>query len=220
MTPRNSSNTRKKDDQNPEDWAEDNSDFPADPYYPKESFPEYDKLQTDNSLNPDYNDFAIDGSESEIEDIDQYTENYESIQKVESPNKEITIRLPLRCVGSGIGGFVAGGAVGGVFGLFQGITEGYSLGIIRDRSFPGVLAGITFSSALSFGTWLGSYQFTKCSLISVRGKRDPFNSFGGGFVAGFLSSIRTRSPPAMIVSGLASGALMSVLDFMPRSTPI
>jgi hypothetical protein len=48
--------------------------------------------------------------------------------------------------------------------------------------------------------------------MQTRRKNDSFNSFGGGFAAGVVGSLSSRSPRMIVASGLGSGVLMAILD--------
>lgn len=129
---------------------------------------------------------------------------------------EIKIGPPLYCLGTCVLAFGQGALAGSIFGFFQGISEGVSSGTIRDPAFPRFLGASTAASGLSLGVWLSAFSGTKCSLTAIRGKKDGFNSFGGGFVAGVVSTLRSRSPSTMIAVGLSSGAAMALIDSLSR----
>mmetsp|Transcript_8304 Transcript_8304/g.8462 ORF Transcript_8304/g.8462 Transcript_8304/m.8462 type:complete len:218 (-) Transcript_8304:69-722(-) len=133
---------------------------------------------------------------------------------IQLPNAgpKITIGAPVFCTVTGVVAFVQGGIVGGVVGLFQGISHGVQLGVLREPSFPRQLSAVVGSNGRSFGLWMGTYTGVKCTLRSARGRNDMLNSFGAGFAAGVVGSMHTRSRSTMIMSGMASGSLMAILD--------
>lgn len=67
----------------------------------------------------------------------------------------------------------------------------------------------TFNTAL----WLASYHSTKCLMKIARGgKNDMLNSFVGGFTAGSLSALATKSAPAVIISGFSVGFMFCYFE--------
>ena len=122
------------------------------------------------------------------------------------------------CTILGIGNFVQGGVVGGAVGSIHAIADGFTTGIRHDPGFGRYVVQAGVSSAASFGVWLGVFTSSKCVLKLSRGKSDLFNSFWAGTSAGMASSLRTRNPRIIAVSGLASGVLMTALDAFGGTT--
>jgi hypothetical protein len=116
------------------------------------------------------------------------------------------------CTAIGVANFIQGGILGGVIGTFHASIDGFSNGYSRQPGFGRFLFSSGVSSAASFGGWLGAYTSVKCYMKSTRAKDDFLNSFGGGFAAGMVGTLRSRNPRIMIISGLGSGVLMSILD--------
>jgi hypothetical protein len=125
---------------------------------------------------------------------------------------KVKISPEVGCTVAAAVNFIEGGVVGALVGGVHAVVDGYSHGFARQAGFGRYVVGASLGSAVSFGGWLGSYKGTKCYMRAMRGKDDTLNSFGGGFVAGLVGSLRTRNPRVMVVSGIGSGILMSVLD--------
>jgi hypothetical protein len=83
---------------------------------------------------------------------------------------------------------------------------------VRGGALASVVIGNTASSAGSFALWLGTYSGAKCSIQALRGRKDQFNSFGAGFLAGAVGTVRMRSARIMLMSGIGSGFLMALLE--------
>ncbi len=68
-------------------------------------------------------------------------------------------------------------------------------------------------SAVSFGAWIGTYRGAQCSMVVARGgKKDAFNAFAAGFVAGALPALPTRNPRVILFSALGSAGLMGSIE--------
>lgn len=149
-------------------------------------------------------------AKNEVSKIEDYLNNSDiDYQKIARLPNSLKISL---CAALGISYALVGGAIGSVFGTFQGITQGVSSQLHRQ---PTQLARFTmqcaFSNGVSFGMWLGCYSSVKCTSGVMRNKDDALNAFFGGSVAGALSSIRSRSAPLIIASGLSGGVLMAIM---------
>ena len=92
--------------------------------------------------------------------------------------------------------------------MFENIVSG----LFRHPDFARELGAATVTSGLSFGAWVGVFSATKCTLRVARGKKDIMNTFGGGFMAGVVTTMKTRSPTTMLASGIGSGILLAAFD--------
>lgn len=84
------------------------------------------------------------------------------------------------CVIEGVVHGFQGAIIGSVFGGFTGVTEGLQAGA---RGKPLVLFTLARAagSAMSFGSWIGVYHGSKCSMLVARGgKKDALNAFVAG----------------------------------------
>ena len=177
-------------------WSEDNDPFAttggAEPSFNSEGFAE--ESDADN----------LDGLDGE--------EGLGAKKKQGGEDKRAQISGTAYCTILGLGNFIQGGIVGGAVGTVHAVVDGFTTGLRNEPGFGRYVLQAGGSSAVSFGVWLGSYSATKCTLRISRGKNDLFNSFGAGSIAGMISSLRTRNPRIIVVSGVASGILMTALD--------
>ena len=134
------------------------------------------------------------------------------VKKQPSLEKRPQLSGTAYCTILGLGNFIQGGIVGGAVGTVHAVVDGFTTGLRNEPGFGRYVMQAGGSSAASFGVWLGSYSATKCTLRISRGKNDLFNSFGAGTIAGMISSLRSRNPRIIVVSGVASGVLMTALD--------
>lgn len=126
---------------------------------------------------------------------------------------KIRIDDSVLCPLTGVAAFIQGGVVGGVVGLFSGISQTIGNGAaIEGGSIPKYLGYSIARSSWGFGVFMGTYSGTKCFMRTSRGRSDLLNTFAAGFAAGYVGSLHTRSQRTMLLSGAASGALMTVLD--------
>lgn len=99
-----------------------------------------------------------------------------------------------------------------IFGVFGGVSEGMSAGARGKPLVQHVLLRAR-GSALSFGSWIGMYQGSKCSMVVARGgKKDAFNAFAAGFAAGAVPALPTRNPRVILFSALGSAGLMGSIE--------
>ncbi len=107
--------------------------------------------------------------------------------------------------------FAIGGTHGMILGaLFGGVTS-LSLGFATGRSkfygFGNAVAKASFTSAMSFGRFLGFYTATRIFIESYR-PSDFSTRFISGFVGSSLAVIHTRRPRVMIFTGCIGGLIM------------
>ena len=195
-------------------WGTDKNKF-NDPV-PESSWSEdNDPFATIGSGEPSFNSEGF-VEESDTENIDgqdgSTTDDPLSAKRKQGSDKRAPISGTAYCTILGLGNFIQGGIVGGAVGTVHAVVDGFTTGLRNEPGFGRYVMQAGGSSAASFGVWLGSYSATKCTLRISRGKNDLFNSFGAGSIAGMISSLRSRNPRIIVVSGLASGVLMTALD--------
>lgn len=162
-------------------------------------------------------------------EFDIRDENHDSIEHIEpDTNETIGIRITpemqelqkkidsipasILCPTIGVANLIQGGAVGAIFGIVNGCVEGYHHGLIRQPGFGRFIAFSSATTAFTFGGWLGCFQGSKCVFKEVRQKKDWVNTCGAGFVAGAASALRSRSPQQIMVAGLSSAVLMTIIE--------
>lgn len=75
---------------------------------------------------------------------------------------------------------VQGAVIGSIFGVFGGVSEGMQAGARGKPLIQHTLMRAR-GSAASFGSWIGIYQGSKCSMSVARGgKKDALNAFVAG----------------------------------------
>lgn len=128
-------------------------------------------------------------------------------------------RRQMSCLGKAITSAIEGGIIGGALGGIMASGSALSLGFSVQAL--GLIARLSFSSALSFGGFLAAFNGGSCSMERLRGTRDWFNPFvmGGvmgvaGALPGFFRPLPTapwayRNPRALAGAGLSSAALCS-----------
>ena len=77
------------------------------------------------------------------------------------------------CEFQGTANFIAGGVAGSLFGLIFGVASNYKH--FGKEGFSRSVFTTTISHTLSFGGFLGVYQYTKCSVYKMRKKKDVLN---------------------------------------------
>lgn len=118
------------------------------------------------------------------------------------------------CGISSFANFLFGGVLGGFSGLMEGAMTGIATQQYKNPDFTRNLRFHMHSRAYSFASWLACYQGAKCSFKIMRNKQDILNTFGGGFIAGFVASSGTKQPRLMILSGIGSGAIISFIELV------
>ena len=149
----------------------------------------------------------ISASDVSTKDIGELSEGNVMVEEGLVDNKKEKLKKDVeqfikkyRCEIFGFSNLMVGSAAGAVLGAVQGVaTNSQHFG---KYGFAKVVATASGSSALNFGLWLGCFSYTKCQLITFRKKDDLYNTFGGAFTAGALSSFRTRSPTQIVINRL------------------
>ena len=184
------------------------------------SFTEDDKKNEAHdalSENNDFVEFELPEFEETVSDVDKINNPEPDKTKIDLEYKKskYTATMKSHCVNVGFSGALSGGILGGIVGLYQGFTDPPPTDLIRRTPLALRVAKVGALPALTFGVLLGSCQATTCALQAFRGKKDFLNSFGGGFVGGFLSALPTRSLTSITVSAFGTGILFAAIDSLP-----
>ena len=106
------------------------------------------------------------------------------------------------------------GGCGGLFyGGLQTVLEGAAGGNLRQPGFAAYTLRQAGATGKEFGKFSAIYSGTNCYLTSIRGggKSDFVNIGISGFTAGAVSSLKSRNPRQILLSGLASGVITVIL---------
>ena len=99
-----------------------------------------------------------------------------------------------------------------IFGVYESFQH-WNAGLREPRIMVSHTISRTIGSAASFGTYLGVYSGTKCSMAVARGgKQDLLNTATAGGLAGALSVLRSGDPRAMAGSAFMGAAIMCVVE--------
>lgn len=218
---RTSNMTRRNDDEKRR--SEENDDYydelADDPY----ATPTEDKYATPSDTDTTFSKFIEDKWAGDPKDDEG---NYDAVDDINIANKKKNKKeqqiktkdeLSLELGTAGICGllfvrnFVEGGMIGMVFGSVKGVINGYQTGMNKAPGFARSVYSEAAINGRSLGLWLGTYRASKVFFLRTRGVNDQLNTFLGGFCAGSMYMLHTRSPVQIITSGLSSGAMLSVL---------
>ncbi|KAL9625048.1 MAG: hypothetical protein Q9160_000777 [Pyrenula sp. 1 TL-2023] len=101
-------------------------------------------------------------------------------------------------------------AITGAAGLFVSAIQN---SLARQNvSAWGVLTRTGGTAAL-FASMGGAYGFVKTASANLREKHDPYNNALGGFFAGALVGLRSRSMPAVLGRGAALATIVGVFEY-------
>jgi hypothetical protein len=115
----------------------------------------------------------------------------------------------------------AGGVQGAIAGyIFGGLNHAFISFFSGRHRLPGFRQEFFYScrsTSSMFGLWLCTFYGAHCSITALRnGNRDATTSFGSGFIAGAVATLRTRNFPAILTNAVTSGILVTVFDILPK----
>jgi len=127
--------------------------------------------------------------------------------------KENPALIPIICGLGGVGMMTKGFMAGFVYGVGSTAIEGYQAGLSSQPGFGSLVLRTGVSSGGSMAVWLATYSTASCACQLYRGgKKDSLNSFVGGFSAGCVSTLRTRNPRVILLSGLTQGVIFTAME--------
>jgi Tim17/Tim22/Tim23/Pmp24 family len=127
--------------------------------------------------------------------------------------KENPALIPIICGLGGAGMMTKGFMAGFVYGVGSTALEGHQAGLSSQPGFGSLVLRTGVSSGASMAVWLATYSTASCACQLYRGgKKDSLNSFVGGFSAGCVSTLRTRNPRVILLSGLTQGVIFTAME--------
>ena len=121
---------------------------------------------------------------------------------------------PWRIVDDAGGGFAIGAIGGGIFSLYKGLR--FSSPGLRNRLLSGVQAlkarGPVYGG--NFAVWAGLFSTIDCTLMSLRGKEDPWNSILAGAAASGTLAMRT-GVGGMVAGAIGGAVILALIESIP-----
>eukprot|EP00603_Paraphysomonas_imperforata_P002111 CAMPEP_0114425316 /NCGR_PEP_ID=MMETSP0103-20121206/7170_1 /TAXON_ID=37642 ORGANISM="Paraphysomonas imperforata, Strain PA2" /NCGR_SAMPLE_ID=MMETSP0103 /ASSEMBLY_ACC=CAM_ASM_000201 /LENGTH=264 /DNA_ID=CAMNT_0001594143 /DNA_START=24 /DNA_END=818 /DNA_ORIENTATION=- len=176
-----------------------------------------EEAKGDINVDTEFSKFIVDKWVNESEDGgDSSADDTKAKQQMKDKNELLKIELEKLGTGGICGllfvrNFVEGGIVGMMFGGVKGALDWRQLAAHSRGSFGRVVLREATLNGRMLGLWLGTFRASKVFFMRTRGSNDRLNTFLGGFCAGSMYMLHTRSPLQIITSGITSGAIVSVL---------
>ncbi|KAG4093085.1 Tim17/Tim22/Tim23/Pmp24 family-domain-containing protein [Neocallimastix lanati (nom. inval.)] len=125
---------------------------------------------------------------------------------MKDPTKE---PCPYRIINDTGSSFAMGAIGGGIFNAFKGFHNSP-----RGQKFTGMTTAIKTKAPISagnFAVWGGLFAGVDCTLSTIRGKEDSWNSIWSGAITGGLLAMR-NGPTTACASAVMGGVLLAVIE--------
>mmetsp|Transcript_28678 Transcript_28678/g.27477 ORF Transcript_28678/g.27477 Transcript_28678/m.27477 type:complete len:155 (+) Transcript_28678:152-616(+) len=108
-----------------------------------------------------------------------------------------------------------GGMAGGTLGLGHSVYKGFYKGLIKQPGFGMQASLVAGACVLRCGAFYPIYSITKNSFINLRRKRDNYNHFTAGALAGGLVFLPSKNSKTLILASFGAGIAMTIIEIVP-----